>query len=254
MRIKFNLNDCASYILNEINIPTYLKYNKINNVNISDVKNKHKKVTDSIQQTIYTQPKNSLFVPKEYDTLFWCYYIMSNGDADYEMLYIKNTVITKQLKIKLVDKIRSNKIILKQHKFDSLLNIETNLVNDNMVTISTFFALCAIENINVIFVNKNTYFKLLMNDTDVVYLIKKIENNSTGYEKYGVETISSEKINEIQSTLYRLYSMSKPFKAISGYNLEQLIEIANKLSINIYNSDGKKKLKKEIYELIIQCI
>ena len=46
--------------------------------------------------------KESMFVPIEQDTLFWCYYILANGDAAYEMLPHKNSVITKQLKIDLV--------------------------------------------------------------------------------------------------------------------------------------------------------
>ena len=55
---------------------------------------------------------SSLFVPNQQDTLFWCFYIMKNGDTKYEMLPNKNSLIAKQIKIELISTIRNNKDII----------------------------------------------------------------------------------------------------------------------------------------------
>jgi hypothetical protein len=79
-----------SYILNEINIENYLKY-KLN----SKKENNTKKPVSEIKTNIFN---SSIFVPREQETLFWCYYIILNGEANYEMLNVKNSLIAKQIK------------------------------------------------------------------------------------------------------------------------------------------------------------
>ena len=52
------------------------------------------------------------FIPKQKDSLFWCFYIMKNGDANYEMLEHKNIITDKKLKIDYVEKIRKEKMFV----------------------------------------------------------------------------------------------------------------------------------------------
>jgi hypothetical protein len=80
---------------------------------------------------------------------------MKNGDVNYETLLNKNSLVAKQLKIDLVSIVRKNKDILKTYKFDTKSNIENNLANDNNLNSKTFLSLCAVENINVIYISKN---------------------------------------------------------------------------------------------------
>ena len=98
-------------------------------------------------------------------SLFWCYFIIKHGDIKYETINNKNIVITKQLKIELISKIRENKLTVKTYKFDTISNIESNLANDNNINIKTIMTLCAIDNINIIFISKKTYFELEINSS-----------------------------------------------------------------------------------------
>ena len=53
--------------------------------------------------------------------------------------------------------------------------------------------------------------------------------------------------------LYKIDNVNKPIKIISSYKLQELIDICNKLAIEIINKDtNKKKTKNELYEAIIQ--
>jgi hypothetical protein len=243
------LNDLQDYILDENTIQRTL-HNKI-------VSNKNGNMNTKTMNTKNSNEKNPLFIPKEKDTLFWCFYIMKNSDNNnYETLYSKNDLVASQVKIGYVDKIRKEKQIVKTYKFDTLTNIESNLANDKTLSVKSFLTLCAIENINVIVITNKTYYELLMNDTNDIYIVRCLENKNKGqYEKkYGFELVTKDYANEnVKQQLYRVDNIDKPIKAISAYKSEDLVEICNKLGIDTIDNDkGKTKLKKDLYEAIIQ--
>lgn len=239
------IDELQSYILNEENMCAYLKYKFKNTANDENKKSRSINVINT--------KKTNLFIPREQDSLFWCFYIIKNGEIKYEMLNNKNSLLTKQLKIEFIKMIRDNKSILKTYKFDTISNIESNLVNDNVINIKTIISLCVIEKINLIFVSKNCYFELLMNDTDDTYIIREVEVNTKYNKKYGFELANIETLNQIKNSLYKLDSLDKPIKALSSYKVQDLINIANKLAIETINREtNKNKTKNELYESIIQ--
>ena len=236
------LDELQDYILDEDNIKKSLR------IKVSD-----EKTIKPLFLKSNTEKKTDLFVPRQQDTLFWCYYIMKNGDLSYETLNNKNSLMAKQMKIDLVSIIRKNKNIVKTYKFDTITNIESNLANDNSLNIKTFFSLCAIENINVIFISKKSYFELLMNDSNIIYIVHQLPNKSNHYYNYGFEILREESLNNIRENLYKLDYIDKPVKSMSAYKVEDLINIATNLAIEVTNKDnGKHKSKKDLYELIIQ--
>jgi hypothetical protein len=115
--------------------------------------------------------------------------------------------------------------------------------------------LCAIENINLIFISKKTYFEFLNNDSNnsIIYIIREIESQTKYNKKYGYELANDYILNEIRNTLYKVENLDKPIKSQSSYKIKDLIEICNKLLIEIKNNKtGKNKTKNELYESIIQ--
>ena len=93
------LDELQDYILDEDNIKKSLR------IKVSSEKiNKPLFIKSNIEE------KSNLFVPRQQDTLFWCYYIMKNGDLSYETLSNKNSLLAKQMKIDLVSIIRKNKL------------------------------------------------------------------------------------------------------------------------------------------------
>jgi hypothetical protein len=235
------LNDLQDYMLYEDNMINSLRIK----IQPTPRDTKIVKQTNIIRQ--------QLFIPNQQDSLFWCFYIIKNGDVKYETLNNKNSLIAKQMKIELVDLIRKNKDVVKMYKFDTISNLESNLANDNNLNVNTFLTLCAIENINIIFLRKNTYYEMLMNDSDKIYIVHEIQSQSKYNNKYGYEMGTNESISNIRNTFFKLEAIGKPIKAISAYRLDELINICNKLVINIYNNiTSKQKSKKELYEAIIQ--
>jgi len=233
--------DLEPYILNENNMMSYLKY-KLNKLSVNIQKDK------SVKQSFF---KPSIFIPNENDSLFWCYYIILNGDTTYEMLNNRNILVEKKYKIDYVNKIRTNKQIVKTYKIDTLTNIENNLANDNCINIKTIMTLCAIDKINIIFISRKTYFEFLMNDDKPIYIIRELHSKYN--KKYGFEILDTHMLEEIRNTLYKVEILDKPIKALSSYKVQDLIDICNKLVIDIVNKEtGKNKTKNELYESIIQ--
>ena len=240
------LNKLHDYMLNENNIQKSLRF-KIN-LN-KDLKEKIIKSSSNIEN----KQKQEIFIPIEQDTLFWCYFIIKNGDIKYETIYSKNDLIAKQMKIDLVNVVRKNKGIVKMYKLDTITSIESNLANDNFLNSKTFLTLCAIENINVIYISKKTYFELMMNDTDIVYIVYEKPSKSKFYNKYGFELGNKEIIENIRTTLYKVDKIDKPIRSLSYYKVEELLNICYKLAIETTNlNTGKSKSKKDLYEAIIQ--
>lgn len=242
------------YILNETNIEKYLKYKPINEENNNNNNNNRNNKCNDENNII--SKLNNIFIPIEQDSLFWCYYIIKNGLTNYETQMHRNSLLAKQLKIKYVNIIRENKPIVKTYKFDTITNIESNLANDDIINIKTIMTLCAIHKINLVYVSRKIYYELMMNDSDNIYIIKELPSNQKykhSHKKYGFEMAIDETINNIRNTLYRVDNIDKPVKCLSSYKVQELIDIANKLAIEIKNNEtGKNKSKNELYESIIQ--
>jgi len=242
---KYNdvINKLQDYMLNE-NIIKRSLHSKINN----RIEN------NTVQIKIYKQPyamvkdKCNIFTPTQYDSLFWCFYILKYGENNYEMLDNINIVLEKKLKIDYVEKIRKEKQIVKSYKFATLTHLENQLANEKKIDLNTFFTLCVIENINVLYVCKKTYFELLMND-DKIHIIHRLDN----YSKYGYEGTEQIKIELYRSTLFKVDNVEKPIKSISSYKVSELVEFCTKLGIEIYVKETNKcKSKKDLYESLIQ--
>jgi len=254
-----NEYDYEPYILNENNMKNYLKYKLTSKKEkITRTTEKFTRTTEKFTRTTekfvkINENKPAFFIPKEADSLFWCYYIILNGEGSYEMLNVKNSLIAKQIKINYVNKIRENKQIIKTYKFDTITGIESNLANDNNISCKTVMSLCAINKINLIFVSKKSYYELLMNDDNPIYIIREHDFQSKYNKKYSFEVANNNTLENIRTSLYKIENLDKPIKALSSYKVKDLTDICEKLAIDITKPEtGKNKTKNELYESIIQ--
>jgi hypothetical protein len=205
--------------------------------------------------------KESMYRPKQKDSLFWCFYILKHGFSNYEM-EINNQyfVVEKNEKYKYIELLRKNKELLKIHKIKPLTELEDDLANKDKISIKTFFALCILENINVLLVSKRKFYELLCTDIDEKHPINIIHRNNESYEHSIELDVNEEIITKYRETFYKMSSFDATLKSMSSYKLDELIDLCKKLDINIEpkvnecnnKTEGKKKLtKKDIYELLV---
>ena len=82
-----------------------------------------------------------------------------NSSINYLLLDTKKFKEEKEQKINLVEKLRSNKELLKKYKWKRNA-IETDLVYSDEISIETFMCICAISNINVSIVKNRCLYTL----------------------------------------------------------------------------------------------
>jgi hypothetical protein len=234
----------------------------LNNENIDHIFNIYNQLTRSVQhkikerqnlnngkkKTIKTN-KFMFFNSHEEDQLFWYYYITMESKYDYENMKNKY-IVEKETKINLINKIRKNKEVLKQFKWKKS-EIENNLVYDKTISLTTFICICYINEINVMYVNNNTYYEL-NNKFDNYIFIKKLNDKFIFYENKDNDIC--EKMDEARLKKWRIDNINKPLKNITAYKLSELQKIAEKFNIAILNIGGKKKTKKVLYAAILEKI
>ena len=204
--------------------------------------------------------KNDFFSPKQKDGLFWCFYVIKNGETEYELLNQQkiNLIIEKKIKIELVDKLREEKTIFKKQaiKFPSLTHMENALVNDQTIDLGTFIALCHLAKKNIMYVFKKMYFEWIPYPGEEVHIVKKVEEFSKPI-RYLYEGTQSERVEKYRANHFQVESWDKTIKAISAYKIAELMEICQKLGIETTYHDEKmakirNKSKQMLYEAIVQ--
>jgi hypothetical protein len=189
----------------------------------------------------------NIFLPNDSDTLFWCLYIIKNGLTNYSQLTNRNLIVEKKMKIEYVERLRKEKQLVKQYKFDTLTNIENTLANESKIDINTFLTLSAVGCLNIFFIKKNSYFELNTNDSNKIYIIKYIPEK----DKYGFEETNKDNLHDFRDKYYKVDNLSKPIKTMSAYKTQELVDICKKLGIETAIGE-KTKGKKDLYEAIIQ--
>jgi len=196
------------------------------------------------------------------DKLFWIFYKIINNFNDSDLEHINSFTIMKEFKINCVEKLKNQKNILKDFKIQKS-TVEDDLTNNEKISFKTFHALCVLYLVNVILIrDNNTYCVLCSNNDEKVinlqnYKLLKITNvkMSSLFNNFDIELVNStteEELQKILKSYYAIENIEKPLKAFSNYKLDDLVSIAEKLNITIYDETSKKKKKQELYENILQ--
>jgi hypothetical protein len=199
-------------------------------------KQEKEKILITVPKETPIQAKKRVF--NDTDTLFWCYYEMKNGVGSYDLIEKKTIVTEKQMKISLVERLREATLL---HKFAILSHVESKLTNDKAIDIPTFLTLCVLDELNIVFINKRTYYELILNSDRPIHYVCKLDY------KYGMDF--SVNLDEIRKTFYKVDNIDKPIKAVSAYKLDQLFDMYQKIS---GGDDSVKKKKDDLYEAIMK--
>lgn len=226
--------DAQTLVLNDANMRRSLKYNIL--------PPSRKKPTESAKHTDRGQQDSVYwFVPREKDTLFWCFYRMKHGDMEYDMLTHKNEAMTRRLKIDLVQSVRNfKKESSKGNKMAT--SVESNLANDSLLQPSTFLALCAIHQLNVVFVRNRAMVEQMANLDAKAEVFGVRLNERRAYE---YKMLTPEDLQLLRNSHLIVDHLDKPLKAVSAYTLSVLQTMADKLGISL-----EKPTKQALYEHI----
>jgi hypothetical protein len=130
-----------------------------------------------------------------------------------------------------------------------LSDLEDDLANKQRISIKTFFALCILEKMNVLLIDKQKIYESINNDESEIHIIHR---NSVTHENWIEFNMPPNEVTRIRETYYKMTGFDSKIKAISSYTLNELLELSKKLGIDMNTDTTKKISKKDIYEQIIQ--
>lgn len=249
----------AKFMFNSKNLRLFTK-NNIDFVSCNTMKPKEIRVKETKVKETETKAKETTYKPFKKDSLFWCFFILKHGFSKYEMeVGNQHFSIEKQEKFKYIDELRKtcNKDLIKMHKIKPLNLLEDDLANQERISIKTFFALCIVEKINVMLIDKRKVYEIIITDDPKIHVIHR---NSISYEHHIELDVSIDAINVYRETYYKMSTFDVSLKSIASYKVEELLDLCKKLDIvldqpfkEVEEKEKKKKLsKKDIYELLVQ--
>ena len=238
-KVQFSTQSFQNFVFNKRNIEQILNNVFSEKVNKS-TKKKHKPVIPQIKQ--------SFLIPKFKNDLFWCYYIINNGISSYEMIHndFKESIA---IKIELVGKVRENKDLLKKYKWKKCI-IEDELANCPIISLQTFFCICAIKNHNVLYIDNNKFFTLIEDLDTSQNLNIIIKKNDRFCLFIGNNEEKMDELEKCRNDYWKIENIAKPLRGISAYKLKDLQNICNKLNIKIYKENKHPKKKSILYQEI----
>jgi hypothetical protein len=232
---------------------------KIETTKIETTKIETTKIETKIETPKTTENNDNLFVPKEKDQLFWCYFVMKHGFSTYEYPNTTSFENEKSLKIKCIDDLRLHKQQLKYKKIRNIKEIcEDELVNNSQISIKTFTALCVIANMNFLYIDKRKCYPCICEDDEFINVIRKNGNHYTCEMN-----VPQEKLQEYTKNYFMVDNTEKPLKAMSSYKSHELMELCKKMGILLdettekksNQTNEKKKITKEfMYEKLVQSL
>jgi hypothetical protein len=115
----------------------------------------------------------------------------------------------------------------------------------------TFVTLCFLEQINVMIVNKCSYYQLFDESDNCKNLFMVCKDPKT--RRYGYKLLDKEEVENYRNKYYHIENIIKPIKAISAYKVDELIQICERLTVPVTNdATGKRKTKQDMYESLVQ--
>ena len=102
----------------------------------------------------------------------------------------------KQIKIEYITQIRSNKSLLKTLKHKPLSHYENQLANMDNIDIYTFFLLCHLENINILYIFNRCFYSTY--EIDEPYI--DVSNNNIEIVQSNIIKHMNENIDENEDT------------------------------------------------------
>ena len=190
--------------------------------------------------------KEPPFAVPEEDKLFWIFFIIKHGFARYQYPNTTSFVNEKLAKFECIEHLRTCKDKLKECKVRKIKeNIEDDLANKPIISVLTFFALCLVEPVNVIFIQGKKYYQIQNDEASPEHHIIYYKSKYKAHYLTDVPDKHVENLFKCEDL-----NVDKTLRAISYYKVADLLDICKKVSLDV----SACKKKDEIYSAIVSFL
>jgi len=202
------------------------------------------------------------FQPKQNDSLFWCLFVLKYGEAEYNRITHNFGVKELEEKQLLALFINNNKSKIKgtNYKVSNVMIQEIlseSLTIQKETSFNVLNAMTVFYDINILIVDADDRCMLeFWADRGEIPYQEGVSSDKHTFvlykDKYGkyscvLEWISVSTIKEMRDKYMVLDSYLKPIRAASNFKVDELVELAKKLSIY---DENKKYKKEELYDAV----
>ena len=223
-----------------------------------------KKETKEILKKQIQKSKDTFYEPAyTTDTIFWCIFQHVYGDREIQHVGQRFGNRMMEEKQKILEKLQKNPKILKESNV-RFTNDRMNEVMSELMCArgeSSFLILAAYSiyyDIDIYLVDeeKKTFLKFLPSKSVPVKIEEKVcvlyknPHSKSAKSKYRKKCVSDKTELDNLKLYCELVQFDKPVCGQSTYGVNDLEEMANKLSIPLLSADGKRLKKPELYKII----
>lgn len=199
-------------------------------------------ITNNVYEKVFNKKLSHTYTKRNKNNLFHTFLMLYYGKQH-------NYADEMDIKIKIIEYFKKNSSILKNNKL-KISEIEDNLVYSKNINHKSLFAISLYHNTNIIYVYNKTYYRFFSHiDPEKISMIE--ENDCTINYK---NELSMYEYNNISETHLLIENIDKPIRSVSFYKVGVIIHMCNKLGINLFDENGKKRNKNILYNYIKKLI
>lgn len=193
----------------------------------------------------HRKEESNVYRPPATNSLLWCMMSLIDGVEKCRDNMSVQFKYETEFKYKQIQSLRDSSYEIKCEGMDPLV-IETEFIGEKYMSFDSFRALCIAHKLSVIYINHNTYIRIIHEDAPINIISKG--------QKYTIEyNVSQEKIDSACKFKYQITNVKKPIKGVGSYTVVELRTICDTLGIITY-VDKKNKTKPVLYKEICSFI
>ena len=189
------------------------------------------------------------FPPSYTDGLFWCFYVLHKGMTAYEVIGNSKFELETGVKFEIMEDIGRRKKEIKGNKtIDSRKIIDQLMTNRSLSTLS-FLGICSLYGYNCMVVNGRRFFEVMPTIGANTSLV--VERDGCFDFFIGDPIEQERRLEKYRTSFWKVEPHKTQLRALSGYKLQDLRDIAERLELPLLDAGtGKMLRKKDLYKSI----
>ena len=195
-----------------------------------------------------------LHFPSSYtDTLFWCFYVIHRSMIAYETVGNAKFELETQAKFEIMEELGRRRREIKGNKIIDSRKITDELTTNASLSTMSFLGICSLYGHNLMVVNGRRFFEVMPTIGASTSLV--VEKDGCYDLFIGDPTDQIRRLEEYRNTHWKVEPHKTQLKALSGYKLQDLKDIAERLKLPVTDAGtGKPLRKKDLYTSIKEAI